>query len=72
MQNYPKFVENVILKFIVYEYSKELRINSHLCQFKEKISYFLHFGVSHREIAEQELIAVQEGERNACRFFSQF
>lgn len=71
VQNYPEFVEDVILKFIVYEYSKELKFNSYLCQFKEKC-VICFISVSHTEITEQEFIAVLEEEGDACRFFSQF
>lgn len=48
MQNYPEFVEDVILKFIVYEYSKKIRCNSYLCQFKEKC-VICFISVFHRE-----------------------
>lgn len=71
MQNYPEFVESIIFKFVVCEYLKELKFKSYLCQFEEKCA-ICFISVSHTEIAEQELTAALEDERNACRFFSQF
>ena len=73
MQNYSEFAENVILKFTVYEYSKELRINSLLCQFKEKCA-FCFISVSHTEklLSGSWSLYRRRKEGNACGFFSQF